>query len=98
MKNMGQKPEKPIEWYFCKRCNQEFPCDHALEQVVWQATREEPEEITHRCPHCESDNLRTEIRYWCESCGENQVQDDGDECPECQVTHAENLFDQMMDR
>ena len=71
---------------YCPACKKTFPRS-AIKQIVYPATRDDPEERVYVCPCCDSEDGDFEDAYQCTFCGEGrgweQMSDKDDMCREC---------------
>lgn len=92
--NGKRKPDR--DTWICKACDWEGQDTEIRKEEVFAATREEPSEWEWYCPDCnKSESLEEKFEgcAWCTTCENEIVQDEGEQCWECQVSNAEMLAD-----
>lgn len=76
--------------YECKSCGCTRMTEEDVTYTVFSGNREEPAEYGTRCPECLSLDVHEIPVFWCRSCEDVQVQDDGEQCSECRQEQLED--------
>ena len=84
------------KWY-CPGCQWCGFRDEVKKEIVFHATREEPDEWEWYCPDCNRTDLEECQEILCEACEEVVVKSDGDRCQEFSEEHADYLRDKRKD-
>ncbi len=82
------------EW-ICTACHWLGHVNEIRKEILFTATREEPEECEWYCPDCnKTDTLERKLTPpYCTVCENELVKNDGDLCSECQMANMERLAD-----
>jgi hypothetical protein len=78
--------------YLCRKCEWEGPESDLIVVCTSHATLECPEEYENRCPCCKSDNVEELDDFFCDTCGDVLVRNEGDRCSECETVRTEAIF------
>ena len=82
------------ELWQCMACKWEGEVGEIRKEIVFHATREEPDEWEWYCPECNrSDSLEEKNYNYCVSCEDEIVKHEGDQCTECYTCQCEEAAD-----
>lgn len=82
------------ERYECSSCGCTQMTIEDVSVQTFPGNQEEPAEYEERCPECNSEVEEIPV-FWCKTCEDEQVQHDGENCPECHTCTVEGQLDAM---